>query len=143
MGEDTETTAEAVESVGTGVSSVRSVGSVAAAVKAIDGGDATELVCESDLEDGPGVELLVELGKRGSSPPSVLVTDDLELTDLVSTLLLRANYHLLLRLLPDDRAIAIVAASGRPQARRSGSDRRRSNSAPSGSKGWYVPTRPR
>jgi len=75
-GEDTETTAQAVESVGTGVSSVHSVGSIAAAVEAIDGGDVAGLICESDLEDGPGIELLAELGKRGLSPPSLFVTDD-------------------------------------------------------------------
>ena len=72
-GEDGDIVTEAAESVGPAVSSVRSVGTVAAAREAMAGEDVACLVCESELADGDGIELLT------ASPPSLYLTDDPEL----------------------------------------------------------------
>jgi PAS domain S-box-containing protein len=75
-GNEGDAVAQAVESVGAGVSSVRSVGSIEEARDAIDGGEVACLVCESELEDGTGVELLEELAVQEASPPSLFLADD-------------------------------------------------------------------
>ncbi|WP_262178247.1 PAS domain-containing protein [Haloarcula laminariae] len=79
VGEDRDAVVRAVESAEIGVSSVRSVGSIASALDAIAEGDVACLVCEYDLEDGTGLELLDELAARGTAPPTLFRTDDPEM----------------------------------------------------------------